>query len=130
MRLNSITGLSLTPLLLAFGALAEPMPAAAKSEVMATLARLEASGCLFNRNGTWHNGADARAHLQRKLDYIEKNASVKTAEAYIAMAASKSSTSGEPYQVKCGSQAPVASSVWLLQQLGKLRSSGPERPPG
>jgi hypothetical protein len=32
-----------------------------------------------------------RTHLQRKLDYMEGNASVKTAEGFIYLAANKSS---------------------------------------
>ena len=118
---------TLLPLLLPLGAIADPLPPIAKTEIANVLSRLEASGCQFNRNGSWHTSSEARVHLQRKLDYVERKASVKSAEEYIALAASKSSTTGEAYQVKCGSQSSVASSVWLLQQLQEVRSSSQGR---
>ena len=59
-----------------------------RAEVVAMLGRLESSGCQFKRNSSWHSGPEARAHLLRKLDYVEKNASAKTAEEFIALAAS------------------------------------------
>ena len=107
----------LTLLLASLAASAEPMPPVARAEVASALARLEASGCKFNRHGKWYTGTQAREHLQKKLDYAEKKASLKTAEEFIAVAASKSSTSGEPYRVKCADKPPVLSSVWLLQQV-------------
>ena len=110
-------------LLASLAASAEPMPTVARAEVASALARLEASGCKFNRNGKWYTGAQAREHLQMKLDYAEKKASLKTAEEFITVAASKSSTSGEPYRVKCADKPPVLSSVWLLQQVQAGRIS-------
>ena len=107
----------LTLVLAPLAVTAEPMPAAAKAEVTAAFARLEASGCKFNRNGKWYTGTQAREHLQKKLDYAEKKTSLKTAEEFIAVAASKSSTTGEPYQVKCADKPPVLSSVWLQRQV-------------
>jgi hypothetical protein len=32
--------------------------------------------------------------------------------------------SGKPYQVKCGANAPVQSSLWLKAELVKFRSNG------
>ena len=105
------------------GAMAEPMPTVARAEVAAALERLEFSGCKFSRNGAWYTGTQARQHLQKKFDYAEKKASVKTAEEFIALAASKSSATGESYQVKCGNQPSVPSAVWLLQQVQDGRIS-------
>ena len=92
---------------------------------MAVLSRLEASGCEFNRNDRWYSGERARSHLEKKLAYVEKSASVKTAEGFIFLAASKSSVTGLAYQVRCGGRAPVASAAWLLQQLDELRRAKP-----
>lgn len=100
---------------------ADPLPPAAKAELAAVLERLEASGCQFNRNGTWHDGSEARAHLRRKFDHVEKRTSARSPEEYIELAASKSSTTGVAYQVRCNGRAPVASSTWLLQQLQDVR---------
>ena len=117
MRMLTYLPTTLTVLLLSFGVGAEPMPAVARAEVATVFVRLEASGCKFNRNGTWYTSTQARKHLQKKFDYAEKMTSLKTAEEFIAIAASKSSTTGESYQVKCGDQPSVTSSVWLLQQV-------------
>lgn len=115
--------LSLT---LAFtAALAEPLPPASKAELTALLNRLEASGCEFHRNDRWHSAAQARVHLQRKLDYLESKGSVKTAEGFIYLAASKSSVTGAAYQVRCSGQAPETSTAWLLKQLAELRRTRP-----
>ena len=117
--------LTLSLMLASTAALAEPLPPAAKAEVTAVLNRLEASGCEFNRNDRWHSAAQARAHLQRKLDHVESKAAVKTAEGFIYLAASKSSATGVAYQVRCSGQAPEASAAWLLKQLAELRRAKP-----
>ena len=103
--------------------IAAPLPEPARSEVLALLARLESSGCQFNRNGAWYPGPEARAHLQRKLDYLEKNATPKSAEDFIDLAATSSSVSGRPYLVRCAGAASEPSSVWLRRELLELRSA-------
>ena len=100
---------------------------AARSEIDALLSRLEASSCTFNRNGTWYPAADARSHLLRKLRYLEDRGAVQSAEQFIELAASSSSTTGQPYLVKCGNGAPVQSETWLRTQLGAMRSTGRTR---
>jgi hypothetical protein len=102
-------------------ATAVPLPPAARQEVNALLARLEASGCKFKRNDAWHSGADARSHLQRKLEYIEDKASPASAEDFIRLAGTKSSSSGKSYEVQCGTNASVPSAAWLTQELRQLR---------
>ena len=94
----------------------------ARAEVDALLARLEASACEFNRNGSWHSAAEAKPHLLRKLAYLEDRGAVQTAEQFIDLAASNSSMTGEPYLVRCAGGAPVQSRVWLSAQLKALRS--------
>jgi hypothetical protein len=102
---------------------AAPLSPAAKAEIDGLLSRLEASSCTFNRNGAWHPAPEARSHLLRKLEYLEKRGAVQSAEEFIERAASSSSTTGQPYLVKCGSDAPVQSKAWLLSQLKLMRSS-------
>jgi hypothetical protein len=110
----------------ALAAHGEPLPPAAKAEVTAILARLESSGCQFNRNGTWHTGAEARSHLQSKLAYFENKAAPKSAEEFIDLAATKSSITGSTYQVKCGVEASVPSAAWLKLQLQEVRHPSPK----
>jgi len=100
---------------------------AARAEIDALLSRLEASSCTFNRNGTWYPPAEAKSHLLRKLKYLEDRGAVQSTEQFIERAASSSSTTGQPYLVKCGSGAPVQSGTWLLSQLQGMRASGRAR---
>jgi hypothetical protein len=109
-------------LLVPLAAMPKELPPAARAEVLSLLARLEASGCQFNRNGSWHSSADAKTHLLRKLEYLEKNTSPASAEAFIELAASQSSASGTPYRVRCGAnEAPSAD--WLQRELKAIRAA-------
>jgi hypothetical protein len=80
-----------------------------------------------NRNGTWYPATEAKSHLLRKLKYLEEKGAVQSAEQFIERAASSSSTTGQPYLVKCGSGAPIQSGTWLLSQLQVMRASGRAR---
>ncbi len=84
---------------------------------------LSESGCRFQRNGSWHDATEARAHLQRKYDYLLKRDKVDTAEQFIERAASRSSMSGRAYRVQCNGREQDAAS-WFNGQLKRLRSSG------
>jgi hypothetical protein len=97
---------------------------AARAEIDALLSRLEASSCTFNRNGTWYPAPEAKTHLLRKLKYLEDRGMVRSAEQFIELAGSSSSTTGEPYLVKCGSGATVESGTWLRSELQVMRTSG------
>jgi Family of unknown function (DUF5329) len=110
-------------LLVAAGA-AAPLTPAARTEIDGLMSRLETSGCTFNRNGTWYTAVEAKSHLLRKLKYLEDIGAVQTTEQFIALAASSSSATGQPYLVKCASDAPVQSRAWLGGQLEALRSGG------
>ncbi|EJD6671572.1 DUF5329 domain-containing protein [Providencia rettgeri] len=52
----------------------------------------------FTRNGTEHSATDAESHLRLKLRKTEKR--LNTTEQFIDNIASKSSVTGEEYQVK------------------------------
>ena len=115
--------LMLTATCLAAAAFAAPLLPAAKTEIEGLLMRLESSGCAFSRNGSWYSAAEAKAHLLRKLAYLEDRGLVQTTEQFIERAASASSMSSEPYLVKCGSDAPVKSGVWLTSKLRSMRAA-------
>jgi len=107
---------------MSFGAFAaEPLPAA-KAEVGQLLARLENSGCQFQRNGSWHSAAEARVHLQRKYQYLLDKHLLRTTEDFIALGAAQSSTSGKSYLVKCAGQPQVTSQAWMTARLKELRA--------
>lgn len=110
-------------ILLAVSANAAPLPPAARAEVDAMLTRLQSSGCEFNRNGSWHAGAEARAHLLKKLDYLEGKGLVQTAEQFIERGASASSMSGKAYLVRCAGKPPMESAQWLKAELQQQRAA-------
>jgi hypothetical protein len=80
------------------------------------------SNCQFNRNGSWYDAKKARVHLQEKYDYLDQRGKVPNAEAFIDLAASKSSMSGKPYQVRCGDAPVMPSATWLSTELKRLRA--------
>lgn len=105
----------------AFAASAAAASPAVRTEIDMLLGALSTAGCEFNRNGAWHTGAEARAHLTRKLDHLIGRNAVNSAEQFIELGASASSSSGKPYLVKCGSGAPVESRTWLQERLKMVR---------
>jgi hypothetical protein len=99
------------------------LSAAAQKEITQLLDRIERSNCSFGRNGNWYPSGEARKHLEMKLDYMVKRNMLTSTEEFISKAATASSVSGEVYQIRCGSQAPVASATWLTAELKRIRSS-------
>ena len=114
-------------LLLPLEAGAAPSPQAAR-EIAGLMDALSSSRCEFNRNGAWHDAARARAHLQRKYDYLLKKNLVDTAEQFIDRAASRSSISGKAYRVRCPGKAEQDSAAWFRAQLRLLRDSAAPAP--
>ncbi len=104
------------------GAVAAPSsPSHAETETL--LQALQESGCQFNRNGSWYSGSEAKAHLLKKLEYLEGKGMVKSTEDFINLGASTSSASGKAYLVRCGQAPAVESKAWLLNQLAALREA-------
>ena len=101
---------------------AAPPPPAARQEIAHLIAHLTASGCSFQRNGRWHDAAEAAKHLQRKYDYLLKKGWVLTSEDFIARAASESSMSHKPYQVRCAGKEAEPSAAWLKAELMRYRA--------
>ena len=108
-------------LLMAFPLAGQAAPGVkAKAEITGLMDALAKSGCQFQRNGDWYDAAQARAHLQRKYDYLLKKDLVHTSEQFIQRAASKSSLSGRAYRVKCAGEEQDAA-AWFGEQLQRLR---------
>ena len=98
---------------------------AARGEIGALIGALDGSSCRFQRNGSWHDAAEARAHLQRKYDYLLKKDKVDTAEQFIERAASQSSISGKAYRIACPGQPEQTAAVWFTARLKALRQRTP-----
>lgn len=95
----------------------------AQREIDGLIAALGDSGCEFERNGSWHDAKAARAHLQKKYDYLRKRGMADTAESFIERGASKSSMSGKPYRVRCPGKAVDTAAHWFEQRLKTLRAA-------
>ena len=94
---------------------------AARAEIQQLLAFVANSGCQFNRNGTWYPAPEASAHLADKERYLAERGQIASAEDFIAKAATKSSMTGKPYTVRCGSEPAVTSAEWLSAELRQFR---------
>jgi len=81
---------------------------------------VERSECKFVRNGSEYPGAQARAHLEKKLNYLEGKNLVSSAEDFIDLAATKSSMSGKAYEVRCPTGVQPTS-TWLKMELQRQR---------
>ena len=90
-----------------------------QAEVAHLLQFVKNSSCRINRNGSFHQGREAMAHIQKKYDYFRKK--IKTTEDFIDYSASKSTMSGKYYTVLCGGQKPIRTQDWLLQELEAYR---------
>ena len=103
--------------------LAAPPTPAATQEIEHLIAHLKTSGCEFQRNGNWYSSTKAAEHLRGKYDYLLKKGWVVTAEDFITRAATESSMSHKPYQVRCAGKEAEASAGWLQAELKRLHSS-------
>ena len=72
----------------------------------------------FVRNGTEYSCADAGKFLRGKLESMGKE--VTTAREFIERIASKSSMSGQPYQVKFADGRMMPASQFLHEELKRL----------
>jgi hypothetical protein len=79
------------------------------------LKAIEESKLVFLRNGSEHIGAEAAAHLRRKLRAAGDR--VRTVRDFIDGIATKSSMSGEPYQVRLPDGTVSDLAPWLLARL-------------
>lgn len=114
-------------LLVAGAARAQAPDMATTREIEQLFSVLGHSTCQFYRNGSWYSARKASAHLRRKYDYLLERGRIKSTEAFIELAASRSSMSGKPYLVKCGNAAPIQSKDWFSRKLLDARASGTGR---
>jgi len=99
-------------------------PAIAQTEISYLLGSIESSACEFYRNGSWYDSKRAQAHLRGKYEILVAADQISTAEDFIEKAATKSSLSGRPYQVRCGGGEAVTSNQWLRDTLARYRAGG------
>jgi len=92
----------------------------AEREIDYLLGFVEKSGCIFVRNGTDHDSADAADHL--RLKYSRGSRYVNSAEQFIDRLASESSWSGKPYTVTCDGTTETAG-AWLHRALADYREA-------
>lgn len=122
MKYSPLVALALA---LASGVAGAAPSADARREITQLIGSLDGSQCQFQRNGSWYGPADARAHLQRKYDYLLKKNMVDTAEQFIERAASQSSMSGKAYRIRCPGQPEQTSAAWFGARLQALRQRTP-----
>ena len=90
----------------------------AQDEIDHLLNFVAASSCRFVRNGTEYRPEQAREHLAAKYRYVASR--IPTAEDFIKNLATQSSSTGEPYHVKCGT-TDALSATWLADELKRYR---------
>ena len=99
------------------------LAASNEREINHLLNFIEQSGCEFDRNGTVHDSAEAREHIQMKYDYARKW--ISSTEDFIEYTATKSSITGKRYHVVCAGKR-MPSAEWLLNELNRYRSNPSE----
>ena len=88
-------------------------------EIDHLLGFVASSPCEFERNGSIHNGPEARDHMTMK--YEHHRAKVRTAEDFIKYSATRSMMSGKKYKIYCPDSETVDASNWLLTELRDYR---------
>ena len=76
----------------------------------------------FVRNGQEHSAKDAADHMRRK--WKSNESSIKSARAFIRVAASKSGISGKPYLIRMKDKSEVTSEAFLTKELEKIEKEG------
>ncbi len=124
MNMRSTIGLALMlGLLLVPVARAEP-PKSVQVEVNFLLGYIEGSGCDFYRNGTWHDSKAAQEHIRDKYKYLAARDQIGTTEDFIEKAATRSSFTGQAYEVRCNGGTSMPTNRWLREELARLRTLG------
>ena len=120
-RSSKILALALG-LVIAPVARAEP-PAIVQQEINYLIRYIGDSGCEFKRNGIWNNSKTAEAHVRGKYDYLVKLGRIDTTKDFIDKAATESSLSGQPYEIRCRGDLAMPSGLWLSDELTRYRVS-------
>lgn len=93
-----------------------------ETEVEYLLHYIETSSCTFHRNGKVYDSKEAGSHIRNKYRHTKRW--IKTTEDFIQYAATKSSVSGQLYQVTCNDM-PLPTAQWLTDELAQYRGKGP-----
>ena len=109
-------------LALAMALLAGSALAGTQEEIDHLLDFVRNTSCKYDRNGTIHDGPEARDHINMKYEHHKKK--VKTTEDFIRYSATKSMMSGKKYQIRCPDSEAVFASDWLLDELKAFRENG------
>ena len=102
-------------------------PTLAETEIAHLLMFVRSSGCGFYRNGSWYTAAEGAEHLETKYRVLASYAQIDSADDFIENAASVSSMSGRPYQLRCGTDATIDTGPWLHAELAAYRLHPPGR---
>ena len=94
------------------------LAASPEAEIDHLLTFIAGSPCAFIRNGVAYDGPQAVDHIKDKYEHYR--ADIRSAEDFIALAASKSAVSGKPYLVQCEA-AEMSAAEWLTQELSAFR---------
>jgi uncharacterized protein DUF5329 len=116
-------------LVLIAAAHAAPTPAA-KAEIEYLLSAVASSDCRFYRNGTWYDAKSAAAHLRGKYESLAARGLIRSTDDFIDRAATKSSLSGQDYEIKCEGVAQMSSRQWLTGVLVSFRATPANAPHG
>ncbi|NQT68811.1 MAG: DUF5329 family protein [Desulfobacteraceae bacterium] len=79
---------------------------------------IQNSTCIFVRNGKKYNARETLAHIQKKYEYAKLR--ITSAEDFIKYTVTKSSLSGQPYQVLCD-ERKILSAEWFMAELKRFR---------
>lgn len=97
-----------------------------KAEIEALLGYLKnLDGAVFIRNGSEHTATEAAAHLRLKSE--KQAGKIKTAEDFIALCGTKSSISGQRYQIRLKNGQLRYANDWLTERLRQIREIKSER---
>jgi len=86
-----------------------------KHEIAYLFDFIERSPCEMNLNGSHYQGMDAVIFLQRKYKFFRGN--IRSAEDFIRLAATKSTTSKEYHMLICKNREPIKIKDWLRKEL-------------
>ena len=92
--------------------------AAEKQKIETLIKTVAASDVRFIRNGEEHGPVEAAEHLHSKWQRAEEE--VKTLNDFIEHIASRSSASGQPYQIKLKNGEIVPAKTWMQEQAKNL----------
>ena len=124
--MKNVPALAVMALLAAVSVFAQDLSEGARVEyLIASVEALETAK--FIRNGREYEARAASSHLRLKLRGAGDR--VKTAEDFIALCASKSSMSGEPYLIRFADGTTVKAEVFFSGKLKELAAGRPNRGP-